>query len=323
MRDLSFLKQPPVEEPRGLETTDPRFLRISALADDGRYREAADAIESLLAEGIVDIRLVVFVLFDAFIEGGIARLPEIAEGLSDLLAPGQVRFGPKSRRDRHVQKSLTWLMDRVEQTLTFHRVKADETWQRLLADADTVDRSLVALKSLAANRDEPTRAALDESSSRLMRALRDLAEPLRAAALEETAPPEARLSSEPERLDIIEPSDLADTLEIRVAPPLRELLSKIRAFEVLVERGDHRKAALVAKDVQETIERFDPLIFLPDLFSRFGALLYEHIDAIAPQWEMSDTIGWRMLEQFYRVDLDAFVGGSSGHGRSRGPSGSG
>ena len=95
------------------------------------------------------------------------------------------------------------------------------------------------------------------------------------------------------------------------SPALAQLRAKLSAFEVLVERGDLDKAALIARDVQAVLEHFDPLTYLPSLFARYLKLLHATLDAIEPRWRADETYASRVLEQLYRADLDAFLDESS------------
>ena len=92
-----------------------------------------------------------------------------------------------------------------------------------------------------------------------------------------------------------------------VTPRFLELCAKLRAFEALVEKKEFRKAALVADDVQQIVEHFDPRSYFPEVFSGFSARLSKNIGALAEHWEERDSVAWKALGQFYQVDLDGFV----------------
>src|SRR5690606_22238170 len=55
-----------------------------------------------------------------------------------------------------------------------------------------------------------------------------------------------------------DPSPAQPTVEIH-SPALAQLQAKLRGFEVLLERGDLDKAAVIASDIQATIADFDPI----------------------------------------------------------------
>lgn len=85
------------------------------------------------------------------------------------------------------------------------------------------------------------------------------------------------------------------------------LVRKLRAFEALIERGDMGKAAVVAIDIKQTIESFDPLLYLPALFSTYFKLLSRSTGELMPHWEELASPAGEALQSFYRVDLDGFL----------------
>ncbi|WP_304984928.1 type VI secretion system protein IglI family protein, partial [Corallococcus sp. CA047B] len=92
-----------------------------------------------------------------------------------------------------------------------------------------------------------------------------------------------------------------------MSPALAQLVRKLSAFEALVAREDFVKASVIAVDVLATVERFDPRVYLPMLFSGFFNGLSQHADAIEPLLHGTESLGFRALDQLYRVDLDAFL----------------
>ena len=308
MRDLDLVDAAlSASTGEGLPTHDPRLVRVARLRDERDHEAAADLAEEQLAAGVVDIRLVTPVLFAAFLDGGVARLGEIFSRLDRMLTEHGDRIGPRERWPEHVHRSLAALLGDIEGTLAYHQSKQDPRWLELAAGGEPLAAALSALDRLVEGRGEEGIERLDEPRSRLQRVLRDLKSqevadgPDEPAAQAASAPPPSR----PER-GIPDPEGA--TVELRGSPELRVLLAKLRAFETLTRRGDHRKAALVAADVQDVIDDFDPRLFFPELFSSFGALLSEHVDSFAPYWEQRESLGWRMLDQYYRVDLSGFVG---------------
>jgi hypothetical protein len=81
----------------------------------------------------------------------------------------------------------------------------------------------------------------------------------------------------------------------------------MRMFDTLIGRGDYAKAAIVANDIRYTLEHFDPVTYLPQLFAEYFKALHRAITDIAPFWQKNDTPTWHALEQVYRTDLDAFL----------------
>lgn len=100
--------------------------------------------------------------------------------------------------------------------------------------------------------------------------------------------------------------------QLQHSPALELLLHKLAAFDTLVERQDFSRASMVAADVLHVIDHFDPLVYLPSLFSGFLSRLSAQAGRLEPLMQGSRSLGERTLERLYRADLDAFLGHASG-----------
>lgn len=306
MRDLSFLHTPKAVDNHGVATTDPVFNDITRQIEDGQLKEAGHAIETLLSEGVYDIRLLTILLYITFCEEGVSRLAELFSGLSILLQNHSDKFGPSTRRETHIKKSLIGLLERIERKLNYHIEKRDDIWIALNSQTGLIEGTLEALECLLEFQPQETQASLEEPSSKLRRTLRELIR-------EDDVPFDGtrRLENTSGKAEPTRRQNYGETVELQCSPKLMHLLAKLDAFEVLARRNEFRKAALVAADVQETIESFDPREYFPELFASFGGLVSQHVENIAPFWEHKDSVSWKMLQQFYQVDLAAFVGESA------------
>jgi hypothetical protein len=99
-----------------------------------------------------------------------------------------------------------------------------------------------------------------------------------------------------------------------VSPALAQLMLKLAAFDTLVARQDFQRASVVAADVLNVVEHFDPRVYLPALFSRFFAGLSTTAEQVEPLLQSTETLSFRALDQLYRVDLEAFLAQGSGEG---------
>jgi hypothetical protein len=93
----------------------------------------------------------------------------------------------------------------------------------------------------------------------------------------------------------------------RESPALAALRHKLQGFQVLVQRGELAKAAIIARDVQQVIERFDPVEFLPSLFAGYFRTMSQHLDELLPHLSEPDGTPWQVLSRFYQADLDGFI----------------
>jgi hypothetical protein len=119
-------------------------------------------------------------------------------------------------------------------------------------------------------------------------------------------------ASEPRLAPRVRSKDLSSggrVVQLSVSAAFVELLRKLEAFDALVAAGKYQKAALVADDLTDAISRFDPRVYFPDLFATFGKGLAENIEILGEHWGERESLGWKALEQFYRVDIKRFVDG--------------
>ncbi len=103
------------------------------------------------------------------------------------------------------------------------------------------------------------------------------------------------------------PTETAGVPDWADSPAMRMLQKKLRGFAQLLERGEHEKAAMVAMDVRQIIEEFDPVLYLPHLFAGYFQYLHRHIEVVMPYWDMSGGPAWDALHKYYRADLDGFL----------------
>jgi hypothetical protein len=98
---------------------------------------------------------------------------------------------------------------------------------------------------------------------------------------------------------------------VPVSPALAELIRKLAAFDALIQREDFTRASVVAADVLGVVERFDPRVYLPSLFSRFFAGLSRHAEQVEPMLQGTESLSFRAMDQLYRVDLQTFLAQST------------
>jgi hypothetical protein len=125
---------------------------------------------------------------------------------------------------------------------------------------------------------------------------------------------EERVDEEPEDVEVVRPRApsaprmrAALPPELEHSPALGQLLQKLTAFDQLVDRQDFSRASMVATDVLHVIDHFDPLVYLPSLFSRFLSGLSSHAADIEPLMQGSKSFSERALERLYRTDMEAFL----------------
>lgn len=308
-----------------LDATDERLVSIDALSEKGRYDAAARAVEELVGEGIYDIRPLPYLLYQAFVEDGFAGLVTVLAALENLLGPSFSALSPERRRAEYVNKRLAWLFETIQRSLEYHQKFTTAEWRTLCARASPseLDQAREAATRLLERLEGPENASAATALGQLLVRLRDC-ESAVAVAMEEAAAPSApgarRESSRPappssnalngNALSSEPPSESGlYRMELWVGHPFVELCKKLKAFELLVEKRQFQKAAVLAADIAAAVDAFDPRVHFPELFARYAALESRHAAILADEAQARESPVWRALAQYSRVDLVGFVEG--------------
>lgn len=321
MLNTSLLDGPLAISP-DVDAGDAALHRIAEAADRGDYLDAAERAAALLDKRIYDIRFIGYFYFGVLLQQGITYLPDMLARIHTLLDDDFAALGPSNKRERTIDAALQWLLQTVVDRCRYHAAQHDETWAEWLSQlypglaseiAEGLDRVAADMQRLV---EEPRCLA---ALGRLRRWVMDDLPHARpsAPAREHDAAPEpdaarkatARMPRNPPALQPSLQPSLQSIVQIDAAasPAMQALLRKLHAFELLIDRGDVGKAAVVASDIKEIIESFDPLAYLPALFSTYFRLLHQTMSDLLPYWEESDSPAWQALQRFYQVDLDAFL----------------
>lgn len=329
--DLGLLMQPlPVVENPGLETTDPRLEEVSAFVQRAQYAEAAALAESVVAEGIYDIRMIGFLGYGVFLERGVGALKEVFECLAGLLRDNWSAVGPAVKREKHAQTSLRWFFNQLLKKMQFEESAKSAQWEQWVAGvtSDEVGEVLEAAEALrraAGMTLEDAAAPLIDGLAKVtqwLQAFQQIVYQEAAAAVEPEAEPEAEYEEGGEEEAETVSADRGMEVGRRVSSELsgaeegmlvegsfllRLLMRKMEAFERLIADEKYPRAALVADDINEIIASFDPRLYFPKLFSRYAYLKAANFQELYAFEEQKETAEWQALKEFYRVDMERFV----------------
>jgi hypothetical protein len=318
MRDLSVYHRQLEPELEKLDPQDPRFLHVADLAQGARYTEAADAVEALLGERLYEVRLLGYHLFAVFHEEGLSRLPAVLEALAALIQRNWQGLAPADKQVMLLNKGVTWFLQQAADALAYHRARKSELWSewlRTLApeQADASLRQTEALQGLLSGPAFRTGFAQLARLTQELLEVRSLLTAARAAPApqgEQPAGTPAPATAAPAPLPTGNSPFLllGQLVQLRGSAHFVDLCNKLKAFELLIQRRQYEKAALVSDDILATLEGFDPRKYFPELFATFGALLSQHVENIQPYWERKESVEWKTLTQFFQVDLESFVG---------------
>ena len=340
MLDTTFLEQPLTANPRAEALSkDPRTFRSAHLAERGSYVEAAELAQSLIEEGSHDVRTICHYLLGLFTERGLPTMAEVVPRINSLLEREFEWLLPVVKRARAADSAFSGMFRIINQTCLFHAAQDDGTWQSWLESMDSalIDVLLEDVSTLGAALERMLESP--QSMAQLVRFRRfvkdSLAPPVRrrehAKAAAERARVEAQEASGQAALVTAEesaaptrpsvgtsgqpaearraPDGAGDAFGVLgQSPALRLLIRKLDGFERLMSKDDMAKAAIVASDIRAIIGDFDPVLYLPQLFTDFFERLSTSIDELIPFWHDSDSPTWQALEHFYRADLKRFVG---------------
>ncbi|RKI32895.1 hypothetical protein D7Y27_35590 [Corallococcus sp. AB004] len=327
--DVEFTTAPvPLDESEG---PDPRLEAITGFVAKSEYADAARAAEGLLRQGVRDVRVVGPYLFGHFFAEGMKALPVLLRSLKRTLTENWDFFGPMEKKLVFADTGLRWLLKMMGKHLEHHSRLKDAQWQAWTApgNREPIEEALTLGDPLIAALAILQKPACMDAMRSLLGALRSHAQGVPFLPPPEEPKPEAPepdLAAAPDEEED-EDDEGEEEEEIRPArrkkaarqeeqdsgpsvpmsPALALLVRKLSAFEALVEKEDYSKASVIAVDVLATVERFDPRVFLPQLFSGFFNGLAQHAEAIEPMLHNTETLSFRAMDQLYRVDLDAFL----------------
>lgn len=314
-----LLDRPLDGEPPDLDSADERLERVNGLVAKSSYLDAARAAEALLQQKLYDVRLVGPYLLGLFLEGGLEALPVLFHSLSSTLLYNWQSFGPRERKEMFADGSLRWLLKVLIKHIEHHERLKNDAWQRWRSPAmrEPLEQALALSEEIfsAFGRvlprngcEAPFRRLTQWMEGHLQALPTPAAEPEPAAPEQDPEEPAAAPERAAAPVALVPRAEASPQVPMMpISPALAELMRKLAAFDTLLERQDFRRAGVVAADVLGLLERFDPRVYLPALFSRFFAGLSTHAEEVEPQLHGTETLSFRALDQLYRVDLEAFL----------------
>lgn len=325
--DKHLLDKPLTGEPQEVDSSDERLEKITGLVSRSAYAEAAQEAERQLRGGLLDVRLVGPYLFGLFLDGGLEALPDIFLSLSKTLMGNWQVLGPRERKDVFADGSLRWLFKVINKHIEHHERLKNETWLRWSAasNREPLEQALSLGEEIFSSfgRVMPKNgceAPFRRLTQWMEGHLRTLPEPESPASAE----PESPAAAEPEALEVAPRPPVAEAPRtpaapgVPISPALATLMRRLAAFDTLLARQDYRRAGVVAADLLNVVEHFDPRVYLPSLFSRFYAGLSQHAEEVEQLLQQgSESLSFRAMDQLYRVDLEAFLAQDAG-GESQG-----
>jgi hypothetical protein len=314
----------------GLELGDPRLDAITDAAFKSHYGEAAALAQQVWDEGIRDVRLVGYLVYGSFAERSAVGLPFVFEQLGIMLTERWDLIGP-AKKDKPADGALNWLFQTLLRQLTSHEKLKDEVYASWLSEDGTQGlataaeaatrligpieerfpqgKSLDKLRSLAGTISEIAKALQAEAAAAARARARAASEAEAEAEAEAVAASEVLTSDESAAAPrgAAAPAPSNGSVFVEGGPAMALLMRKLALFHTLMDRGDTRKAAVVAADVEQLVKTFDPIVFLPKLFVPFFRALSRNMEELDPALASVQEPFNRALVTLYQADLDAFA----------------
>lgn len=301
----------PITENPGLDSTDPRFDEISTLIQAGQYTEAASLSETIIADDIYDIRLISYLCYGYWLEHDLTSLGEIIHCLNNIFQENWEAIGPANKREKNVQNSLGWLFRQILKKVQYEESKNTDQWQYWQASVSTdqigdiLDLGTIFRHAISQQLEDNAGAIIDLWSKieEWLHALQRLVYRVPEPEPVETESEDTVVSSTE---NTAKPAKTAG-LEVETSYHMGLLLTKLAAFEQLLEQEKFPRAALVADDINETLANFDPKLYFPKFFQTFARLQALNFEELSVYAEQRDYPEWQAMQEWFKVDIDGFI----------------
>ncbi|MCP3940807.1 MAG: hypothetical protein GY710_04905 [Desulfobacteraceae bacterium] len=318
----------PVSENPGLNTIDPRFADIAGMIQEGKFSDAAVHAQEIIEEQIYDIRIICYFLYGVFDELGPGSLHGIFNSMGMLFHENWEAIGPSKNRMKHVKNSLIWFFKQTNKILESEKKKDGEKWQ--VWQENTSPTDIQEALEISQNLRQELYDSLEKESTAVVDGLAKMTAWLDSfyRLIYQDPELEAEQDLESDSPDLLESgsekNNISARTEVELIPqkasplcdsesyPLQMLIKKMAAFEQLIGEKKNTGAALIANDINQIINNFDPQIYFPDLFSRFSRLFALNVENLFVFDGCRDNVIWQSMEKLYHVDMESFVGLDNG-----------
>lgn len=296
-------------QPVNLSIGSPELDLMRDLADRNDYTSILELTEELSERGVYDIRLLIYGVYGEFISNKLIGLPELYDTASLIFTAAWHAIGPDQKREIYAKNSLSWLFTQILIDLETVQLESGEEWTHWLTsltheDVAFLQNGLSSTVELISD----TIGELTSSVGAKVRAICDWIAELAHCIPEpisERVEPDQVLSQElGDALPSVQPDE--NTFSFSGSPHLKILLDKIQVFEHVLSNGEMLKAAVIANDINQIMDNFDPRLYFPELFSSYFYHLVGNINPITELMDMRDTPQWIAIHNLYSVDIDRF-----------------
>ena len=300
-----------------------RFLAVGSMMEQSQYDQAAAEIETSFEERVLDVRLVLYYLFIHCMRGGIKVFPEALFTLNTLVGEDWEKLSPTAKREKHAERSVNWFLGRHLKILDgvnraydqkklepLKEIAAGINDETLLEVNDAVDHLNATFmerwgKGQACNQVMHLRkmvAEVGQIALSVDEEKKEESKPRKLFGKSKKEPQTEDVEEEaPKELKSIQPQTAIPMSALQPSPALEAFYKKIQAFHKLVEKREYQKAAVIAEDIEQKLDNFNPAVYFPKLFVEYYSMYAKH----AQNLEGGESN--RLLQKLYEADLDAFL----------------
>lgn len=293
-----------------LDAESEHLVNLRDLVDGQNFKAVAELNESLVEQGILDIRFLTYAVYSELSEDKLSGFSLLFENILKIFSVWE-NVGPEKRRDKYAKSSLVWLFKQIIldlKTLEFEKNDKLDFWFSLVSfdELSDIRTKIASTRSVFSNQ-------LDANTSDAV--LAPITELFDWLKKYESKLPKVEVISESiqEETVIEESTDKAITghangnLVISGGVHLEELQRKVDVFASVLAKGEILKAAIIVNDINGLLESFDARKYLPWIFGPYFTELSQHVNQVADYSDSSGTPQWLALTDLYTADLDLFL----------------
>ena len=294
------------------EVINPLFDTIAK----GELTSANEQCTELLNAGCTDIRVIVLIIYSSQVwlsKDGMVKLFPLSRVLletyqAQLLPPEMAE--QSDLLDEICDQYFGWLLRKISRKMKFLAQQQKQEWLVWLSElnAEAVTEIKTHLAEFEHVLSEKFVLTQQQSLNALKHLMGQIAEiditPFQEFSLaNDEAVEEPEIATLANTTADVLPALANTTNTADMSAPLQQLHQKLACFQTLVEKQDYIKASIVAEDITQTVDNFDPRRFFPALFKPFLHTQIKH-------WEALQTHQHQTIQPYldlYHLDLNAFM----------------
>lgn len=306
----------PEQTIQALASDSPQLDQFRTLSDQGDFAAISQLCAELADQGIFDVRLLLSGLYEESKPDPLTSLPDVLDSILNLLGEYWFLVTPEEKKAKYAKGSLTWLLKQILVDLQTQEVGNTEILNGWLAGnvyRETIDAILKQIYQLSRLIDSDyeemaggTTQALNELSSWLKTLQPQLLQELANSEGEGDDADQSRSDEQGATVTGGTKPSASGVGGIQGSYHLNVLIEKMALLKQLSEEGNILKVAILAADINATIEEFDPKKYFPQLFSDYLYLMVNHANQINEALEMRDSPQWIVLNELLQTDPEKF-----------------